>query len=232
MQRRIQPILARYKKKIARAIHSGNATEAELVALFDELRAALGPEIAQITTAQMIGLAGAGVSFDVALVSAEAVAASRAITAELAMTLDRTTRRLVGEATASFFQTPGMTRGDLEALLEPAFGPVRAEMIAVTEVTRASSEATNMHQRMLAAEGIYMRRVWITMHDELVCQICGPLNGQPEEVWFARFPDGPPAHPRCRCDQALTVQELEDIEVEAARLAEERAVYLAGLVQP
>jgi hypothetical protein len=38
------------------------------------------------------------------------------------------------------------------------------------------------------------------------CPICGPLDGTPESVWGAEFPDGPPAHVRCRCSDGLSTQ--------------------------
>lgn len=197
--------MERYRKKINAAIRRGNATEAEIVALFEEMRAALGPEIAAITMEQAVTLMDeTGIALDVAMVSEEALAASRAITYELARTLDLTTRRFVGEAVATYVGTPGMTIGDLDRLLEPAFGQARAEMIATTEVTRAYSEATNEHQRIVQREtGIQMVRVWETLNDELVCPICGPLNGKLEDEWAILYPDGPPAHPRCRCSMGL-----------------------------
>jgi hypothetical protein len=165
--------------------------------LFNELRAAIGPEIAAIATQQGLALAAeTGVTFDMAVVSKEAIEWARAHADEVIRGITDTTRELVRQATATYFETPGMTMGDLNRLLEPAFGAVRAEMIAVTEVTRASSAATNQHQEMLAEAGIEMRRVWETSHDDLVCGICGPLNGLPEEDWKLIFPPGPPAHPR------------------------------------
>jgi len=196
------------------------------------LRAVLGPELVSITAQQLTFLSEVGIPFDIALVNAEAVEWATGYGYDLVTGLTNTTRTLVSRATAAFMETPGMTRADLVGMLEPAFGSVRAEMIAVTEVTRAASQSTNIHQRLLAHQGIQMRRVWQTRHDSLVCEICGPLNGQPEDVWHIQFPSGPPAHPRCRCGLALTARELEDIQAEADRLAGERARYMAGLVQP
>ena len=40
---------------------------------------------------------------------------------------------------------------------------------------------------------------WITANDAAVCPICGPLHQREYADWAERFPDGPPAHPRCRC---------------------------------
>ena len=46
--------------------------------------------------------------------------------------------------------------------------------------------------------------MWITSVDERVCPICGPLHGVvvPLTAQFDGGFDGPPAHPRCRCDIA------------------------------
>lgn len=76
--------------------------------------------------------------------------------------------------------------------------PKWAEMVALTETSRASSAAA---MARYARNEIPATR-WLTAHDQNVCPICqanaaaGPvLLGQP-------FPSGdryPPAHPRCRC---------------------------------
>ena len=101
----------------------------------------------------------------------------------------------------------GVTNEELAIQLTPAFGDRRASMIAVTEYTRSASNATTVYQDYLSEYGIRTVRVWNTEADEIVkeCPICFPLNGKPEEVWKERFPDGAPAHPRCRCDITLKV---------------------------
>jgi hypothetical protein len=98
-----------------------------------------------------------------------------------------------------------MTRVELEALLEPVFGKVRAEAIAVTEITRAASAALDEYQAQLDDAGVMMEKVWRTNRDELVCPLCGPLNGKPETEWGDHGP--PPRHPRCRCFCTLTLKE-------------------------
>lgn len=40
---------------------------------------------------------------------------------------------------------------------------------------------------------------WITEADGRVCALCGPLHNREYETWAATFPEGPPAHPNCRC---------------------------------
>ena len=230
MQQRIQPILARYQKKIEKAITSGEATDAILREMFEEMRAALAPEIATITTGRMMGLMDEiGIGADLAVISQEALQHTQNYTYELVTRLTDTTRELVQQSLTTYTGTPGMTRGDLVKLLEPAFGEYRANMIAVTEVTRAYSAATNQYQRMAADYGVEMRRIWLTLRDSLVCPICGPLHGMPESVWQIQYPDGPPSHPNCRCSTELTIETEEEAMArgEAAQ-AERMRIIEAG----
>lgn len=41
--------------------------------------------------------------------------------------------------------------------------------------------------------------IWITERDDRVCPICRPLHRRPARDWDTLFPQGPPAHPNCRC---------------------------------
>ncbi len=120
------------------------------------------------------------------------------------------TRAAVQDSIAAYQSTPGMTRADLEALLQPAFGEARAGSIAVTEVTNSSMAATTRTQGMLAGFGIDTQEVWHTLEDKKVCIICGALDG------VAANADGEfinretgiaykarAAHPRCRCTTTL-----------------------------
>lgn len=83
------------------------------------------------------------------------------------------------------------------------FGQARAEMIAITEVTRAVSAGEALIVVLLAAgvEGVQARleEIWYTENDARVCPVCAPLHNQSKDEWAHLFPDGPPAHPRCRC---------------------------------
>lgn len=76
------------------------------------------------------------------------------------------------------------------------FGPTRAEVIAVTEITRASVQGELAIAADLRSQGVNMDAVWETNNDELVCPICAPRNGKKQNDGWA---DPPPAHPRCRC---------------------------------
>jgi len=93
--------------------------------------------------------------------------------------------------------------------IEPTFGAVRAERIAVTESTRIYYEST--YQAANANPYVVALR-WYTAADERVCPICGPnhtvIVPKNQRVW----PNGAtiPAHPNCRCraieETALTLE--------------------------
>jgi len=140
--------------------------------------------------------------WDEAVIAVEAVEWARIHTGELIEDLTRHTRDLLQRVIPRFIETPDMTVGDLRDELEPAFGAVRAERIATTEVTRAFAEGQRIVQQQLAAGGVQMERVWHTSMDDKVCELCGPLDGQPESKWPEKSPgtDGPPPrHVNCRC---------------------------------
>ena len=121
--------------------------------------------------------------------------------------LTETTAKLVKRVIDNAREQGGITNEELAIQLTPAFGDRRAAMIAVTEYTRSASNATSVYQNYLDEFGVKTVRVWNTEADEIVqkCPICYPLNNTTEEVWGERYPDGAPAHPRCRCDVTLKV---------------------------
>lgn len=205
LQKRIQPVLEKHRQAIARAIQAGNAPDYD--AMSAELRAAIQPFLVDVMVQEVLaGMGQVGVGFDMPALNAEALEWARTYSFDLIRGITDTTRKLVSTAMQTWVETPGMTRGDLEGLLEPAFGPVRAEMIAVTETTRAASAGLNQRQKEYASAGIEMERIWETNNDELVCTICGPLNGRRETDWAGDFPEGPPAHVNCRCATSLRVK--------------------------
>lgn len=77
--------------------------------------------------------------------------------------------------------------------LTAMFGPVRAEAIAVTEVTRV------YHRSNVAAWREFGVDAWTfqTAVDEIVCPMCAPLHGQ--EFQLDDEEHAPPIHTRCRC---------------------------------
>lgn len=353
LQSAIQPVLDKFHRAITTAITKGETPD--YAALAAALRAKILPTILAAFTDQALRVSDlVGVGFDPSFINADAIAWARNYTYDLVAGLTNTTRKLVRESLTTYLEVPGLTRGDLSQLLEGAFGEVRAEMIAITEITRAYSQATNEIQARINETGLQMMRVWNTRNDEIVCfpagtmiatdsgtlpieyvregqrvltrngyervkttskreyagkmaviahdlgalvctndhpvwvlqkgwlkagqinigdrlqttddqtslvngvqevdamssitvynlqvegdpvffadgvlvhncDICGPLNGKTERHWAAQFPDGPPAHPRCRCEDTLSAFGEDYHDQEAARLAAEREAYM------
>lgn len=112
-------------------------------------------------------------------------------------TTHRTLEKLLQKNVPGYFEE-GLTSKELAVRLEPQFGAVRSEMIAVTETTRAAVEGERAYVQELVKEtGKEMIPIWLTANDDRVCVICGPKNGKP--ITDGQFP---PAHPRCRCGVA------------------------------
>ena len=165
-----------------------------------DLSAALGPALQDVFLQQakeLLDNAPGGV--DWALVNKQAADWARGYTFELVAGVNANSQAALQAAVATYFEQ-GQTIGDLETALQPTFSPVRAEMIARTEVTRAAVQGETELAADLAEQGIVMEEIYRTRNDEAVCPVCGPRNGQP-------ITDGkrPPLHPRCRC---FTTHEL------------------------
>lgn len=69
----------------------------------------------------------------------------------------------------------GEPKTTLDTRLTPLFGSRRAAVIATTEVTRMYAEGNMSAWR---STGVVMGKTWQTARDELVCPLCGPLQGQ------------------------------------------------------
>ena len=142
-----------------------------------------------------------GMGFDWTLANTAARDWANQYVGELIGRIEETTRNQVRQAVAAW-----VDNGEpLEALireLEPTFGRARAELIASTEVTRAYAEGTQAAYR---EAGVVSRMRWRTATDELVCPVCGALNGVEAQIGegFVNPQNQrlytPPAHPRCRC---------------------------------
>lgn len=100
------------------------------------------------------------------------------------------TRRATRERVGRFLAEPGR---DLAEDLGFHFGKARAETEAVTETTGAFTQGER-----IVTDTIQTEAVWRTMRDELVCDLCRPLDGLPEGQWGI-LPDFPPLHFNCRC---------------------------------
>jgi len=114
---------------------------------------------------------------------------------DLVVDIVGTKRKIVNRAVEQFYRD-GLTVGDLEGRLVRAFGPINANMIASTEITRAAVEGELAVVAELERQGARMQARWQTNFDEDVCQICAPRN---KHVRGTNWTEPPPAHVRCRC---------------------------------
>lgn len=153
-------------------------------------------EKAALAAAQRLVL-DPGIGVDWGLVAEDAARWASQYSYNLVTGLTNTTRRVLQEKVTQFIREPGRTIGDLMGDLEPYFGKMRAQMIAVTETTRAFAEGEKQAVAQAREYGFRMVAIWHTNRDELVCSICASADGKPEPEWG--LATGPPAHPRCRC---------------------------------
>jgi hypothetical protein len=135
------------------------------------------------------------IGVDWGLINRRAVDWARSYTYDLVRGINNTSREALRSAGSAYFER-GQTRAELEAALSRIYSPVRSEMIAVTEITRAASAGEIAVDEELRRDGIEMSVVWQTSNDELVCPLCSPLNGKPRGIDWS---EPPPRHPRCRC---------------------------------
>ena len=140
-------------------------------------------------------------AFDWSLIAAEAAVWAEQHGGELVTGVTGTTQRIVGKKVAEWIATPGLTIGDLTESLLPWFDETRAQMIAVTETTKAFAEGERVLIDRAKRAGLKVEPIWQTNNDEIVreCPVCWPLHKQPESKWDKLSPgvEWPPAHVRC-----------------------------------
>ena len=145
-----------------------------------------------------------GIGIDIDNVNRHAVNWARAHTEDIMNEIWRTRHEVVGdilnrypgvgEIIAQGYEQ-GLTIREIRERLQALYSPVRAEMIAVTETTRAVVEGERAYIDQLEREtGQRMVPIWLTANDERVCPICKPRDDKP-----ITNNEYPPAHPRCRC---------------------------------
>lgn len=143
-----------------------------------------------------LALPGIGVTVDWDLINTDAANWARNSLAETLKKMFGRTYDGVSELVPRYYENQ-WSRADLAKQLEKYYSPRRAEMIAITETTRATVEGERAAvARFKDVSGYEMIPVWITQADERVCRLCDP-DGKGRHV----ITDGmyPPAHPRCRC---------------------------------
>ena len=140
------------------------------------------------------------IGVDFAKANERAAEWARTYTFDLVKGIADNTRTALQQQIEGFYRDQ-RTVGELGDSISKLFGPVRAEMIAVTETTRAASQGESIFEGELAALGLKTSQTWQTNADDIVCPICEPLNGKARgDGWGpGQFVEEPPAHIRCRC---------------------------------
>jgi SPP1 gp7 family putative phage head morphogenesis protein len=161
------------------------------------------------------GLESVGFGMDWTLVNEDAKKWAERAAGQLIKDIDATTIDSVRRHVAAWAESGA----PLESLIEkltPTFGQGRASLIAATETTRAYAEGNRIAYK---ASGVVTSWEWQTANDNLVCPICGPLNGKVVKIdapFNVHLPagmkveafDAPPSHPGCRCWLTPTIDEL------------------------
>lgn len=96
-------------------------------------------------------------------------------------------------AAAEGKQKPAMRRDSPDVRPVEPVEPDEAQVPAEPATAGASDGGS------LLDVGDGLTALWITERDDRVCPICRPLNKRPARDWDTLFPQGPPAHPNCRC---------------------------------
>ena len=134
--------------------------------------------------------------------------------------LNATTRGALQSALELFLTTPGMTVGDVMKLLP--FDAIRAQMVAITEITRMYARSAQLAGEQLAKDfpGVRVIKTWHTNADDRVCKICKPLDGVSVKIKQS-FKGGlggkylhPPGHPRCRCWMSVRTDITKSVELQ------------------
>ena len=161
-----------------------------------ELSRVLVPALTTIYLASATGLAqSTPIGIDVGEMGITAASWAESYGFNLVSGINATTRRALQQQIATYFRDD-LTLGQLRTNLQSTFGPVRADMIATTEITRASVQGELATVEELRRQGAEMVGTWQTSVDEQVCEICAPLQGTKQGIDWT---DPPPAHVRCRC---------------------------------
>lgn len=164
------------------------------------------------------GQAGAGLAFNWDVVNQGAIDYLNFYKLDTVPGITETTRKQATAMIDEWLQS-GEPLPKLFDKLEPLFGANRAKMIARTEVTRTINAGKLEGWKSM---GTITEKVWRTARDELVCPICGELDGKVVAI-EDNFTLGlentannealekyimkhgtleymiPPAHPNCRC---------------------------------
>lgn len=141
---------------------------------------------------------------DVTSVQAEAADWAKKYSYELVKDLTNTTRNNLQANVGAWIASGSTELGDLQKLIAPAFGDVRALRIAQTEVTRAWSEG---REALWRESGVVERKRWsMAVGMPNICEVCQDLHGKITKVGepYPGYPNifkPPDPHPGCRCSE-------------------------------
>lgn len=153
----------------------------------------------------LLGDASLGITIDWDLVNDYARAWAIAHTATVVAQITETSMTAFVNAFPDWVAS-GEHLNVLIAELAKHYEPWRAEMIAVTETTRAFTQGNHVYW---GATGVVDGTQWMTGEDELVCPLCLPLDGTKADIGQP-YPDGsegPPRHVKCRCYERPVVND-------------------------
>jgi len=103
----------------------------------------------------------------------------------------------------SEYMKGGKPVGYVMDALSKEFPSEQADLIAITEITRAYAISEQKEGEKLKREwkDVPVIKIWTTNNDFLVCPLCRELDGKEVEIdeHFSKDIFIPPAHPGCRC---------------------------------
>jgi len=148
------------------------------------------------------------IALDWGVINKRAAEWARNYSFELVKGINDNTRAALQQKIAGFYEDK-RTLAELKESINELFGPVRAESISITELTRAVSGGEDIFESELNALGLETDSEWETSKDEKVCPICGGFSGtrRSEGKWRMGPPDD--SHPRCRCNKQTIVVSKE-----------------------
>lgn len=138
----------------------------------------------------LLGASPPTIDYDVLNEAAHAYARQHAF--ELVTGVTETSQRALQNAFTEWVAS-GQPLPKLTEAISPLFGPVRADMIASTEITRVFHNSNVIGWREFGVDAWEFQ----TAVDDIVCPKCGPLHGK--EFPLDETENAPPVHVRCRC---------------------------------
>ncbi len=199
---KITKLLKQREQAIIEQIQRGE--QVDLVDFQNEIAIIIENELTANAASELARTAGAvGFEWDPTAYNQAAREWAKRYSYDLVRDLTERTRKVIQDAVEKFTAGQGLTKGDLQDLLTPAFGADRANAISVTETSRSYFQSQVLYKDMLRNEGVTMEMVWHTTKQD-VCPLCIVLDGKPESEWGGAEI---PRHVNCKCFAGLRVKQ-------------------------